>query len=322
MTVFYAMLLGFALDLLFGDPAWLPHPVVLMGKIITWFERVVRPRFPKTPRYELRCGALLALSLPLLSLALSGGVCLLARRVHPLAALAVQSFWCAQSLAARGLYTESMRVYAALRAGELDAARTAVARIVGRDTGRLDAQGVAKAAVETVAENFSDGVAAPLLFMLLGGAPLALTYKAVNTLDSMVGYQNERCLYFGRASARLDDAANYLPSRVAALFWIAAAALTGFDARRAFLIWRRDANKHLSPNAGQTESACAGALHIQLGGDAWYFGKRVKKAALGDELRPCEAGDIPRTNRMMLCASVLLLLFCAALRLVVLRLMG
>lgn len=314
MLILWAVLAGFALDLIFGDPAWLPHPVVGMGKYISWFERTLRPRFPQTPRGEFWGGVLLAASLPLLTLALTLGVCLLARRIHPLAEWAVQTFWCAQALAARGLATESRHVYDALRAADLTAARTAVARIVGRDTERLDAEGVAKAAVETVAENASDGVAAPLLCMMLGGAPLALLYKAINTMDSMVGYRSEKYLYFGRAAAKLDDAANYLPSRIAALFWIAAAALTGHDAKAAYRIWRRDARKHASPNSGQTESACAGALGVQLGGDAWYFGKRYEKATLGDALRPCEPEDILRANRMMYCMSVLLLLVCAATR--------
>ena len=315
MLILYAMLIGFALDLLFGDPAWLPHPVVWMGRYISGYERRVRPLFPKTPRGELWSGVLLAVSLPLLSFALAFGVCLLARRLHPAAELAVQSFWCAQALAARGLASASRSVYEALRCGDLPGARKAVARIVGRDTERLDAEGVAKAAVETVAENYCDGVAAPLLYMALGGAPLALAFKAVSTMDSMVGYKNERYLYFGRAAARLDDLANYLPARIAAVFWIAAAALTGQNARGAFRIWRRDARKTASPNAGQTESACAGSLGVQLGGPAWYFGTLYEKAALGDACRPCVPEDIPRANRMMLCASVLLLPVCAALRL-------
>ena len=315
MLILYAMLIGFALDLLFGDPAWLPHPVVWMGRYISGYERRVRPLFPKTPRGELWSGTLLAVSLPLLSFALAFGVCLLARRLHPAAELAVQSFWCAQALAARGLASASRSVYEALRCGDLPGARKAVARIVGRDTERLDAEGVAKAAVETVAENFCDGVAAPLLYMTLGGAPLALAFKAVSTMDSMVGYKNERYLYFGRAAARLDDLANYLPARIAAVFWIAAAALTGQNARGAYRIWRRDARKTASPNAGQTESACAGSLGVQLGGPAWYFGTLYEKAALGDVCRPCVPEDIPRANRMMLCASVLLLPVCAALRL-------
>ena len=319
MLILYAMLIGFALDLLLGDPARLPHPVVIMGRTITWFEGRVRPLFPKTERGELIGGTLLAVTLPLLTLALSLAACRLARRVHPMAELALQSFWCFQALAARGLASESRRVYHALQACDLACARKAVARIVGRDTERLDAEGVARAAVETVAENFSDGVAAPLLCMAVGGAPLALCYKAINTMDSMVGYKNARYLYFGRAAARLDDAANFLPSRIAALFWIAAAFFTGHDARGAYQIWRRDARLHLSPNAGQIESACAGALGIQLGGEAWYFGKRCEKATLGDALRPCEAADILRADRMMLCGSVLLLLVCAAIRFLLVR---
>ena len=319
MLILCAALGGFILDLIFGDPAWLPHPVVVMGKYISGFERVIRPRLPKTPRGELLGGALLAASLPLLTLTLTLGACLLARRVHWGVELALQTFWCAQALAARGLAAESRRVYDALRSGDLVAARTAVGRIVGRDTTRLDAEGVAKAAVETVAENFSDGVAAPMFCMFLGGAPLALTYKAVNTMDSMVGYTSEKYLYFGRFAAKLDDLANYLPSRIAALFLIAAAALTGQDAPRAWRVWRRDAHKHISPNAGQTEAACAGALGVQLGGDAWYFGEKHEKAALGDALRRCEPEDILKTNRMMLCGSVLLCLACAAARFWIVR---
>ena len=322
MLTLYAVLAGFALDLLFGDPSWLPHPVVLMGKYISWFERAVRPRFTKTPRGEKRAGTLLAASLPLLAFALAWGACRLARRVHPYAELALQTFWCAQALASRGLASESARVCAALRSGDISAARTAVARIVGRDVDRLDAEGVAKAAVETVAENYSDGVAAPLLCMTVFGAPLALAYKAINTMDSMVGYKNDKYLWFGRAAAKLDDAANYLPSRISALFWIAAAALTGHDAYRAFRVWRRDARKHASPNSGQTESACAGALGVQLGGEAWYFGKRYEKATLGDALRRCEPEDILRANRMMYCAGALLLLACAAARYGIVRMLG
>lgn len=319
MLILCAAVGGFALDLLFGDPSWLPHPVIAMGRYIERFERFVRARLPKTPKGELFGGALLALSLPLLTLAVTLGACLLARRIHWGAELALQTFWCWQALAAKGLAKESKNVYRALKSGDLSAARTAVARIVGRDTERLDAEGVAKAAVETVAENFSDGVAAPMFCMFLGGAPFALLYKSINTMDSMVGYTSEKYLYFGRIPAKLDDAVNYLPSRIAALFLIVAAALNGQDVGSAWRIWRRDAHKHLSPNAGQTEAACAGALDIQLGGDAWYFGEKHKKAALGDATRSCEPEDILKTNRMMYCASVLLCVACAAVRFVIAR---
>ena len=200
-----------------------------------------------------------------------------------------------------------MRVYERLKQGDLTGARQAVSRIVGRDTEALTAEEVAKAAVETVAENFSDGVAAPLFYMLLGGAPLALAYKAVNTMDSMVGYKNERYLYFGRAAAKLDDAANWVPSRLAALCWIGSAFLTGQDGRGAWRIWRRDRRRHASPNSAQTESACAGALGVQLAGPASYFGKAVDKPAIGDPGRTVEPEDIARANRMLYAAGGLAL---------------
>ena len=304
MTV-WAVVGGFVLDALFGDPAWLPHPVVFMGKAIARLESFLRPRLPKTPRGEVLGGAIVAFCLPVGTLLFTGAVCRGAARLHPLLGLAVQMFWCAQALAARGLVQESTNVYKELIKPDLPAARRAVSRIVGRDTAALTAEGVTKAAVETVAENASDGVIAPLFYMLLGGAPLALTYKAINTMDSMLGYKNEKYLYFGRAAAKLDDVANYIPSRLAALLWVAAAAFTGNDAKGAWRIWRRDRHCHASPNSAQTESACAGALGVQLAGPAFYFGEYYDKPTIGDALRPIEPQDILRANRMMYAASML-----------------
>lgn len=197
MLICWAVLGGFVLDAIFGDPAWLPHPVVLMGKAITALEKRLRAQFPQTPQGELCSGAVLAAVLPVGTFLITALVCRLAAALHPLAGLAVQMFWCAQALAAKGLVQESRNVYKELQKQDLPAARKAVARIVGRDTQNLTAEGVTKAAVETVAENASDGVIAPLLYMLLGGAPLALTYKAINTMDSMLGYKNQKYLYFG-----------------------------------------------------------------------------------------------------------------------------
>ena len=314
----YAVLGGFVLDCLFGDPAWLPHPVVYMGKAISALEKRLRARLPKTPQGELLGGAVLAFCLPVGTLLFTGLVCWGAAMLHPLLGLAVQMFWCGQALAAKGLMQESMNVYAELKKGSLPAARKAVSRIVGRDTEALTAEGVTKAAVETVAENASDGVIAPLLYMLLGGAPLALTYKAINTMDSMLGYKNQKYLYFGRAAARLDDVANYLPSRLAGLLWVAAAALTGSSARGAWKIWRRDRRNHASPNSAQTESACAGALGVQLAGPAYYFGEYYDKPTIGDALRPVEPKDILRADRMMYAESLLALGLGIALRLLVL----
>ena len=313
MTV-WAALGGFVLDALFGDPVWLPHPVVYMGKAISKLEKFLRPRLPKTPQGELLGGAIVAFCLPVGTFLLTGLVCWGAARLHPLLGLAVQMFWCGQALAARGLVQESTNVYKELKKPDLPGARKAVSRIVGRDTAELTAEGVTKAAVETVAENASDGVIAPLLYMLMGGAPLALTYKAINTMDSMLGYKNERYLYFGRVPAKLDDVANYIPSRLAGLLWVAAAAFTHNDAKGAWKIWRRDRRNHASPNSAQTESACAGALGVQLAGPAYYFGEYYAKPTIGDALRPIEPEDILRANQMMYVASSFALAWGCAFR--------
>ena len=313
MTV-WAVLGGFVLDALFGDPAWLPHPVVYMGKAISKLEKFLRPRLPKTPQGELLGGSIVAFCLPVGTFLLTGLVCWGAAQLHPLLGLAVQMFWCGQALAARGLVQESTNVYKELKKPDLPGARKAVSRIVGRDTAELTAEGVTKAAVETVAENASDGVIAPLLYMLIGGAPLALTYKAINTMDSMLGYKNEKYLYFGRVSAKLDDVANYIPSRLAGLLWVAAAAFTHNDAKGAWKIWRRDRRNHASPNSAQTESACAGALGVQLAGPAYYFGEYYAKPTIGDALRPIEPEDILRANQMMYVASSFALAWGCAFR--------
>lgn len=303
--ILFSALLGFGLDLLLGDPAWMPHPVIWMGRCISALEKGLRALFPETPRGELAAGALLAGILPLSTLAISAGALWLGGLIHPGVRLALEVLWCWQALALRGLRDESMGVYRALTRGTLAQGRTAVSRIVGRDTAALDREGVTRAAVETVAENFSDGVTAPLFYMLLGGAPLALCYKAVNTMDSMVGYRNHRYLYFGRAAARLDDGANFLPARLSALLLIVSAPFAGQNARGAWRIWRRDRRKHASPNSAQTESAMAGALGVQLAGPAFYFGVRQDKPYLGDPVRPIVPEDIPAANRMLYTASLL-----------------
>ena len=318
MRIILLMLGGFILDGIFGDPAWLVHPVVIMGKAITALEKFLRKRLPNTPEGELLGGRILAMALPVGTLLITGGVCWLFYRISPILGFAIELLWCAQALAAKGLAQESTNVYRELVKGDLPASRRAVSRIVGRDTAELTSEGVTKAAVETVAENASDGVIAPLFYMMLGGAPLALVYKAINTMDSMVGYKNEKYLNFGRAAAKLDDAANYLPSRIAALLWIVSAALTGNDAKSAWRIWRRDRRKHASPNSAQTESACAGALNVQLAGPATYFGKYCDKPTIGDAVRAIEPGDILRANKMMYTASLLGLAAAVLVRILVL----
>lgn len=309
MSLTLAVLCGFVLDLLLGDPILphFPHPVVVMGRFITRLEVRLRSVFPKTPKGELAAGGVLAAVLPLGTLAVTGPVCWGGAALRPALGFLFQTLWCWQALAVKDLASESRNVHDVLEGGDLSAARKAVGRIVGRDTQELTREGIIKAAVETVAENFSDGVLAPLLYMLLGGAPLAMMYKAVNTMDSMVGYRNGRYLYFGRAAARLDDAANFLPSRLAAFLWIAASGLTGQDMAGSFRIWLRDRHNHASPNSAQCEAACAGALGVELAGPACYFGQPYEKPTIGDSLRPIEAEDISRTNRTMYAASFLAL---------------
>ncbi|MBQ7435571.1 MAG: cobalamin biosynthesis protein CobD [Oscillospiraceae bacterium] len=300
MRILYAALCGFALDLLLGDPAWLTpvHPVVLMGRAITALEKLLRALFPKTDRGEEAAGALMALLMSAGTFMLCKLIVKLLNGLYPPLSFALEVIWCWQALAVRDLKVEAMRVQKALETEGLEAARKAVSRIVGRDTEALDEKGVARAAVETVAENFSDGVIAPLAYMLLGGAPLALVYKAINTMDSMVGYKNARYLHFGRVPAKLDDAANYLPSRLAALLLIAAARLTGEVAASAWRIWRRDRRKHASPNSAQCEAAMAGALGLRLCGPASYFGVKHDKPWIGDWRREIVPGDISRACRL------------------------
>lgn len=310
MELISVILLGFLLDLLLGDPHWMPHHVVGMGKCISWMERRLRRWFPRTRRGELVAGTVLAVILPLGTLAVSCGLLWGLGKIHPVLRILLEVVWAWQVLAMRDLKQESTNVYRKLTGGTLEEARTAVGRIVGRDTGRLDRAGVTRAAVETVAENCSDGEVAPLFYLALGGVPLALCYKAVNTMDSMVGYKNETYLYFGRAAAKLDDAANWLPSRLAALLMILATFLAGEQGRGAWRIWRRDRRNHASPNSAQTEAVMAGALGVQLAGPAYYFGERYDKPAIGDPLRPIEPEDILRANRLLyLCGMLSLVLF-------------
>ena len=319
MWILLSVALGFLLDLCFGDPVWLPHPVVLIGKNILRLEKFLRQKFPQTPAGETKAGVILAVCIPLCSLLLSGGILLLAYHISFWLWFVLHTFWSYQILAARCLEQESRKVYRFLAAGDLSGARTQLSYLVGRETSQLSAEEVTKACVETVAENTSDGVTAPLFYLLLGGVPLGFCYKAINTLDSMVGYHNDKYEYLGKFSAKMDDIFNFIPARLSALCIIAGAGMLRLDNRSALRIYRRDRNLHKSPNAGQTESACAGALHIQLGGDASYFGKTVRKAAFGDPLRRVNRTDILATIDLMNAASVLALALCCAVRLTLQR---
>ena len=309
-----ACITGFLLDFIFGDPVWLYPPVRVIGIFISFGEKTLRKIFRKTPGGELAAGAVLWFLTAGLSFLIPFAVLAGAQMLHPVLRFLIESFWCYQILAARCLVNESGKVYDRLKENDLPGARKAVSMIVGRDTENLTVEGVTKAAVETVAENTSDGVTAPLLFLILGGAPLGFLYKAVNTMDSMLGYKNEKYLYFGRFPARMDDVFNYVPSRITALLMIAAAFLTGMDGKNAWKIYLRDRRKHASPNAAQTEAVCAGALRVRLAGDAVYFGRLYKKEYLGDSLRPIEAEDIRRAGRLMYVTAVLMLIIFGVLK--------
>lgn len=294
-----ALILGIILDFIFGDPNYSWHPIRLIGNLISFLEKKIRKLLPDTAKAELFGGGMLVLCTLFISTTVPAGMLWAVYKLNKSAGMLAEAVFCYQLLAAKSLRTESMKVYTALKEKGLEAGRYAVSMIVGRDTERLDETGVIKAAVETVAENTSDGVIAPLLFMAVLGAPAGFFYKAVNTMDSMIGYKNEKYLYFGRVAARLDDVCNYIPSRLSALLMILVCPLLGFSGKRAYQIWRRDSRNHKSPNSAQTEAACAGALGVQLAGNAWYFGKLYEKPTIGDDLRPAELEDIRRANRLM-----------------------
>ena len=306
--------IGYILDLLLGDPRRIPHPVVMMGKCITILERHLRRALPKTPAGERLAGGLLWLVLAGISWAVPAGLLWLCQGVSPWLRLILESIVCWQVLATRSLKKETMKVYTALKHGTIDDARHAVSMIVGRDTGSLDASGVTRAAVETVAENASDGVIAPLFFLALGGGPLGMLYKAVNTMDSMLGYIDPPYTHIGFIPAKLDDVFNYLPARLSALLMLLAGGLMGLDRKNGWRIYRRDRRNHASPNSAQTESVCAGRLRVRLAGDAWYHGQLHKKPFIGDDLRPITPEDIPLTCRLMVVTSLLSLLVCVVFR--------
>ena len=315
MAVPASLLIGYLLDLLIGDPQGMWHPVCLIGNMISAMEKLLRRSFPATKAGELAGGFFLVLVICLCSAGLPALVLLAGYAIHLWVGFALQCYMCYSILATKSLKTESMKVKKALDRQGLEAGRKAVSMIVGRDTASLTEEGVIKAAVETVAENTSDGIIAPMLYLAIGGPVLGFLYKGINTMDSMVAYKNEKYLYFGRAAARLDDAANYLPSRISAILMILAAPLAGLQAGEAARIWRRDRRKHASPNSAQTEAVMAGALQVQLAGDAWYFGEKHEKPCIGDPIRPVERQDIVRANRLLYAASALSLAVCILLRL-------
>lgn len=309
------LIAGFILDMIVGDPRVIPHPVQIMGLLISSLEKLFRRIFPKTDTGEKIAGLVLLLIVVILTGGVSLVLLLFCYKLSPWIGFVLETVMCWQCLAAKSLRDESMKVKKALDSGDLAASRSAVSMIVGRDTESLDEAGVARAAVETVAENASDGVIAPLFFLILFGGPLGMVYKAVNTMDSMLGYMDPPYTNIGLIPAKADDVLNYVPSRIAAMFLLFAGGLLGYDTKAGMAVFRRDRYKHASPNAAQTESVMAGLLGVRLAGSAFYRGVLHKKDYIGDDLRPIESEDIARSCSIMLLASMFAILLFGGLKL-------
>ena len=308
-----AFVIGFVLDQIIGDPMNFPHPIRLIGRLISFFDKRLLGDISgkRNPGKEKAKGFMMCLLMVAITLCVVGAVMVTVYRISPFLGGTVEAILTCYCLAAKSLKAESMKVYRALKEGTLEDARKAVSMIVGRDTESLDEKAVVRAAVETVAENTSDGVIAPLIYTFIGGPVLGLLYKAINTMDSMAGYHNDRNENFGFAAAKLDDIVNFLPSRISACFMILAAFLGGkeFFGKEALRIFKRDRYNHKSPNSAQTESVCAGALGVRLAGDSSYFGKVVHKPYIGDAQREVETEDIPRGCKLMNMTCILTLIF-------------
>lgn len=305
---------AFILDIILGDPHWPIHPVrgigILIGAVEKGLQRCLGIKAePDAQKKRKRiAGALLVAIVLAVSVMAPTAVILITERINHYLRMALEIWLCYRLLAMKSLRTESMKVYEALNSGDIEMSRKAVSMIVGRDTQKLDGEGITKAAVETVAENTSDGVIAPLIFMFIFGAVGGFFYKAVNTMDSMIGYKNDTYKYFGSAAAKLDDIVNFIPARISACAMIAAAFVLRLDFKNAVRIFKRDRYNHKSPNSAQTESVCAGALGVKLAGDASYFGKLVHKPTIGDALRPIEAEDIRRSNYLLYGTGIIVFL--------------
>ena len=312
-----ALVMGYILDLIFGDPYWMPHPVRFIGNLISILEKVIRRFMPKTKRGEYIGGIILTVMVVSISMVIPLVIILMAKSINTYLALTVETFMCYQILATKSLKVESMKVYDELAKNDLPSARKAVSMIVGRDTKDLTFSGVAKAAVETVAENTSDGIIAPMIFIAIGGAPMGFFYKAINTMDSMVGYKNEKYMNFGRFAAKLDDVVNYLPARISAYQMILSSFFLRYDYKNAFKIYKRDRYNHASPNSAQTESVCAGALDVQLAGNAYYFGKLYEKPTIGANIREINYDDIKKANRLLYCTSIISIVIISVIKITI-----
>lgn len=322
-----AIILGYILDLIIGDPHCLYHPVQIIGSLISFLEKLLLKK-DDTDRKKYIKGMILAVLTPVITGTVVILILVIFYNISLKAGCVVETIMCYQILAVKSLRVESMKVYTALKKEGIAQARIAVSMIVGRDTRQLDEHGVVRAAVETVAENTSDGVIAPLFYMLFFGAAGGFIYKAVNTMDSMIGYKNDKYMYFGRFAARMDDVFNYIPSRIGGCLMIISAGIAQlceklrktsikhYSIKNAFKKYIRDKRKHSSPNAAQTEAACAGALMVALSGDNYYFGKLVKKPQIGDDIRRLETEDIRRSNTLLYITAFLMVVIVIGIRLI------
>lgn len=305
----WIIILAYLLDRCIGDPRWIPHPVIGMGKGISALERVIRSRV-STDSGLKRAGLLFPIMIAGSSFAITWGLVYVLGLIHPVIAAAAEVVLIATTIASKGLKDAGMEVYRHLKQQDWPAARRSLGMIVGRDTAHLDEPEVVRGTVETVAENIVDAIVSPLFYALIGGAPLAMAYRAVNTLDSMVGYKNDKYLHLGWASARLDDVANWIPARLTAILLIVGAWVMKMDAKGAARMVTRDARLHPSPNSGFPESAVAGALGIRLGGHNVYHGVASFRAYMGEATRPMEAEDIVQTSRLMFWSAGAFVVLC------------
>ncbi len=318
MRTLAAVVVGFITDIIIGDPDYPFHPVRLIGKMIAGLEKLLRKVFPKSKAGELSAGLIMVVIITAVTYSAGWLAVWITGKISIYLLFALEALISYQCIAVKAMLKESENVLDKVKTGDISSAGQAVKRIVGRDTDKLDMQGVIRADIECVAESLCDGVIAPLFYLMIGGLPLGLAYKAVNTMDSMTGYKNDRYLYFGRAAARLDDIANFIPSRLAAFMIMAGSFFCGRDFKNSFVIWKRDRYKHASPNSAQTEAAMAGALGIRLGGPAYYFGERYEKEYIGDDIKSVEKEDIIGADKIFAVASLLGLIVLGTFRVLIL----
>lgn len=316
------MIVSFLLDLWWGDPRWLPHPVVGMGKMITWLDHALQHWITQRKWNQIShpwCIRLLGLTFPVV---IGGGVfgivwivVFIAEMIHPWMGVGIEALLVWTTIAPKGLSEAGMRIYEALKENDLPKARIALSMVVGRDTEKLGESEIVRGGVETVAENIVDAVVSPLFYAAIGGAPLAFAYRAINTLDSMVGYKNERYLHLGWASARMDDIANYVPARLTILPMTLSFILLRLHLIRALQTGWKDAKHHPSPNSGIPEALMAGALGIQLGGRNTYGGVVSDRPRMGEEIVSKNAEHLQIAVRVLWCTSILTLVLLVGLRL-------